>query len=71
MIFHSSLICPNTSITKSEMAQASKRSYLFGEKAKESQERGSKESTKIAYIVGGEPFFCILEHSWSVSLSHR
>lgn len=39
------------------MAQASKRSYLFGEKAKESQERGSKESTKIAYIVGGDDPF--------------
>lgn len=39
MSSHSSLICPNTSITKAEMAQASKRSYLFGEKAKESQEK--------------------------------
>lgn len=58
MIFRSSLICPNTSITKSEMAQASKRSCLFGEKAKESQEKGeaARNQQRLPILWGGDPF---------------
>lgn len=63
MIFHSSLICPNTSITKSEMAQASKRSYLFGEKAKESQEKGeaARNQQRLPILWGGTLFL----HPWA------
>lgn len=63
MSSHSSLICPNTSITKAEMAQASKRSYLFGEKAKESQEKweAAKKQQRLPTLWGGTLFL----HPWA------
>lgn len=62
MFSHPLLICPNTSITKSEMAWASKRSYLFGEKAKESQEKWeARNQHRLPTLLGGALFL----HPWA------